>query len=1141
MPDSESPPLFPLFPGRPWLEAVAVGGTLLAANSIAAPQDPGWLALNPTPWLLLPVLSGLAHGFRWGFLFGAVTSAALWAALPILRPAASLPELLFFFSFPVAGLLAGGASRAVIDEKVRERQLRPKAGGDDKSQAVTLQARITALETERSATTARLAACQDELEAVSRQRQTLAAAVTQSQEHAAALDKRAALHEIEARLAAETQASALTIRAVNAEQEAAAAGRSAAVLEDKSRERIAALTADLAARDASLQALHNRLSSVTDQLAMETTALKSVAGERETSAARLGEKEREISQLTLEREALASQLAQQRALAESASQELPDAHQHAIQQLVAEHDSHARRLTARLREQELFLETLTAERDARAAELAAKTNELTKLMENSGHAIQNLSDEREDLASRLAAGSGHLTQLETELRQAIGNLTAERDDLAAQLSGFQQLTAQLEDRDRTIADLITGREELAARLAANHELAAQLQTQREAAENLTAERDELTARLAAQTEEMAGLHGQNHALENRTAEAGDRAAHLDAAQQESATLLASLNTALASITAERDAVADQLLGRDEELHRLKTEHATLTSLLAEAEALAAARAMSATFPSETSSAPELEASESAAEPMAHNTNTAADNNAELLDSLRQERDQLQAQIAELLDTVQSLQTTPDLSDLAKTPELDSAAAPENHPDNAAAQLEALAQQLSESTTRLESLTAERDLLIAKLSDSADSLRRTEEMREALNIRLADRNALLETMATRPAAPPQPRRRIPRSVPLQPRAAERFTTRKVENPGSDAEATETEALDSTEPELFEDFLPPPDPDSNPAAGLDEPESTPAEERIRSFFESGAGPVFPQLLRLLEDIDGVTDAAVYQIDGPRLHRIALHGSEGKLPETLPLDEVEIAHLAVRRQSFVTCRQVLATVPVQSSQWLAALPWPTTEIQSAALLLIHRMHPGAVNRRTFSHLQMLCRWVALFMELHGHPASALSGETDPGLTSDSASNTPATGPITVSSEILQSAIADAAATHREHALPSSSLTLTLTLADNAGPLPGGSPMDVLIDTIRPGLRSTDLLARLPAHAKASAESSLSQAPSGTPAGSTGTTPQNLEILLTFCDFEEAETIARTLADLVRNNSQLLDSVTVSAPTLIGSPANN
>lgn len=214
------------------------------------------------------------------------------------------------------------------------------------------------------------------------------------------------------------------------------------------------------------------------------------------------------------------------------------------------------------------------------------------------------------------------------------------------------------------------------------------------------------------------------------------------------------------------------------------------------------------------------------------------------------------------------------------------------------------------------------------------------------------------------------------------------------------------------------------------------------QLRALFEPGAGPVFPHLLRLLRDTTGVTDAALYQISGGQLSRTALLGTAEALPDSLPLAETEIAHLAVTRQSLVTCRQVWATVPAQNSPWLAALPWPTPAGPSRYLLLIHRMSFHSVNWRTFSRIQMICRWVAQFMELRG-----LDGISEP-----------TAGPLIVAPEIFRRTAADAAAAHREHSLPSSTVAFRLA--------PGATAEHAarLGMLIAPQLRTTDLATQYP-----------------------------------------------------------------------------
>ena len=228
---------------------------------------------------------------------------------------------------------------------------------------------------------------------------------------------------------------------------------------------------------------------------------------------------------------------------------------------------------------------------------------------------------------------------------------------------------------------------------------------------------------------------------------------------------------------------------------------------------------------------------------------------------------------------------------------------------------------------------------------------------------------------------------------------------------------------------------------PPAG---PEAEPAtlELQLRGLFEPGTGPFFPNLLRLLQANAGVTDAALYLIEGNSLTRTALLGTAEALPDSLPLSDTGIAHLAVTRQSLVTCRQVWSTVPAQHSPWLAALPWPVSSGASRNLLLIHRMDGNAVNWRTFSRIQMICRWVAQFMELR-----QLDGLSDP-----------TAGPLVVTPEIFRRTAADAAAAYREHSLPSTVVAFRLA----SGSTPEHAAR--LVTLVAPQMRTTDIATQHP-----------------------------------------------------------------------------
>ena len=100
-----------LRPGSLLLDAVIVGVLIVAANLLFDPGDPGWSGLNPSPYLLLPLLVGGRYGFTPGVLSGAAASL-LVLLLPRLGAGPASPEtptasVYLLASFPFVGGLVG--------------------------------------------------------------------------------------------------------------------------------------------------------------------------------------------------------------------------------------------------------------------------------------------------------------------------------------------------------------------------------------------------------------------------------------------------------------------------------------------------------------------------------------------------------------------------------------------------------------------------------------------------------------------------------------------------------------------------------------------------------------------------------------------------------------------------------------------------------------------------------------------------------------------------------------------------------------------------------------------------------------------------------------------------------------------------
>lgn len=93
------------------LDAALLSAALVGANFVFARAQLGWLDLNPSPYVLLPLLLGGRYGFLVGLLSGLATSA-LVAALHTLSASASFTATLaaqpfLYASFPFLGGVAG--------------------------------------------------------------------------------------------------------------------------------------------------------------------------------------------------------------------------------------------------------------------------------------------------------------------------------------------------------------------------------------------------------------------------------------------------------------------------------------------------------------------------------------------------------------------------------------------------------------------------------------------------------------------------------------------------------------------------------------------------------------------------------------------------------------------------------------------------------------------------------------------------------------------------------------------------------------------------------------------------------------------------------------------------------------------------
>lgn len=104
------------------LDAALIAGALVGANLLFDRAHPGWTNLNPSPYLLLPLLVGGRYGFTVGLLAGLGASAIVAALQTFGGAAVSLPAALASEPFLHASLLfLGGVSGELYGWFRRER------------------------------------------------------------------------------------------------------------------------------------------------------------------------------------------------------------------------------------------------------------------------------------------------------------------------------------------------------------------------------------------------------------------------------------------------------------------------------------------------------------------------------------------------------------------------------------------------------------------------------------------------------------------------------------------------------------------------------------------------------------------------------------------------------------------------------------------------------------------------------------------------------------------------------------------------------------------------------------------------------------------------------------------------------------
>lgn len=137
-------------PKRVWLDGAVIGGLLLAINALFGRGDPGWLEVNPSPWLLLPMMMGARYGFTAGLVAALTATVAIAAARAGMGFSASIggavrSDLYFYTGLLAAGGLAGELwiyfRRRILQLHAHEESLRSKVRKLDSDALVLREAK----------------------------------------------------------------------------------------------------------------------------------------------------------------------------------------------------------------------------------------------------------------------------------------------------------------------------------------------------------------------------------------------------------------------------------------------------------------------------------------------------------------------------------------------------------------------------------------------------------------------------------------------------------------------------------------------------------------------------------------------------------------------------------------------------------------------------------------------------------------------------------------------------------------------------------------------------------------------------------------------------------------------------------------
>jgi len=145
-------------------------------------------------------------------------------------------------------------------------------------------------------------------------------------------------------------------------------------------------------------------------------------------------------------------------------------------------------------------------------------------------------------------------------------------------------------------------------------------------------------------------------------------------------------------------------------------------------------------------------------------------------------------------------------------------------------------------------------------------------------------------------------------------------------------------------------------------------------MRRLFESEGNEFYQSFLLLLGRQVRISDAGIY-IKGSsgKLERQAVIGKKEFLPETIEAHSIEIVNVALNNKIVVTIPEFWQQAIGEQKNYLMAVPLMDSVDNPLGVLVVSGMPFIALNKKTVSFVDMLCRWASHTIELRLYSGNA------------------------------------------------------------------------------------------------------------------------------------------------------------------------